>query len=464
VGTPTTRWEFRALDAVRLPVFRRDVLPPGEAGYAAFYAPGFLTVVEAAEANHLEAAVRTRTHAPPVLERAAADLLAHARQALRRWEAMTTAPFSPVCLTLYIGDRCNLSCTYCHAAPPATARTSLSAVDAEPAARLVAANCARARRPMTVVVHGGGEPGLHRTIVDAALDTAARCAAEAQVETFRYVATNGVLPATTVRWLARRFDVVGLSCDGPEDVQVAQRPTRTGRPTTRAVERTADLVHDAGTGLHVRTTVTPATLGRLTEIVGYLCDRLAPEEIHVEPVYRGGRASSDDGFAPGDAQDFVDGLLTARALASSHGVPLRTAVSRPSEIHGPFCQIFRNVLQLTPSGAVSACFKDTDATADRTRIGRSTAGGEVVLDDRRITALRERLGTRPVRCTDCFNRFHCTLGCPDYCAADDIEDAGNGLDGFRCVLGRELTGRTLSEAADAVWTTAAGRVGPGGDG
>ena len=435
---------FAPVPSTRWPVFRRD-----HPRYALFYAPGRLVVVDASRAEQFESSVNdsaTQTNA------VATSLVRHAADAEARHRAIWTDPFEPVCLTLYLGNRCNLSCTYCFAAPSGTPSLPLSWPAIRPVAESVLTNCVKRGIPFATVFHGGGEPGLYPDLIATILDGLEQLAVARGLTVFRYLATNGVLPAARTRWLARRFDTVGLSCDGPPLFQTRQRPTSSGKPTSPAVERTAQIIRGERTRLHVRATITPLTMRHQADIVAYLCERLQPDEIALEPVYSGGRAGATTPWHREDAEVFVTGFIEARALASRFGVPLRPSISRPSETHGPYCNVARNVLQLVPGGVASACFK-TNATdggpAPMTAISSDASdNNELALDGARIARIRHLLSRWPARCQDCFNRFHCTLGCPDSCPLDPT--TASAAD-FRCHVAKELTTRSLDDLAAAAW-------------
>jgi hypothetical protein len=59
------------------------------------------------------------------------------------------------------------------------------------------------------------------------------------LDQFRYIATNGVMPEARVQGLLERFDLIGLSCDGPPQIQDRQRPMAGGQGTAAALEHTA---------------------------------------------------------------------------------------------------------------------------------------------------------------------------------------------------------------------------------
>jgi sulfatase maturation enzyme AslB (radical SAM superfamily) len=430
-------------------------------GYDLFYAPGCLCVVPSPQGDAFAAGLAVPgTHggrwAGELRQRAAAALATSAGR-----QGPGAEPYRPECLTLYLHNECNLNCTYCYAGPghERGGRLDLKAVAA--AADLVAANCRAAGRRMTAVFHGGGEPSLYPEQVDEILDLLAGVVRRRAVEMFCYVATNGALPEARAAWLGCRFDLVGLSCDGPAAIHDAQRPGRDGQGTLRAVERTARTLRAAGARVQVRATITPAGLGRQAEIAATICQHLAPEEIHFEPVYGGGRSGPGAVLGAGDAPAFVAGLMAARAVAAGYGVPLTTSGCRPGTIHGPYCHVFRQVLNLLPAGkagdrdptsVATACFKDS--TAERALLRGTAMGaldgrnGQFAIDGTRVEALRARLAALPEGCASCFNRFHCTRGCPDVCPLD-----GDGPEeaAFRCQASRSLVTTLLAESAEALW-------------
>jgi uncharacterized protein len=317
------------------------------------------------------------------------------------------------------------------------------------AARLVAQNCREAGRPFVVAFHGGGEPALDLAKMEHILEAIEEIAREYQLQVFRYIATGGAVPLENVLWLAQHFDLIGLSCDGPSEIQDYQRPFRNGRISSVFVERAAEIIHAAHKPLHIRVTITCFSVNRQSEIAAYICQKLRPQEIHVEQVYCGGRADKKTHLDLEQAEEFVAHFFRAQAIARSYGIPWHSSGSRLGDIHGPYCNVFRNVLHLLPGNGATACFKMTNtATAGKSSLligNYDQATEQYNLDARLVQQKREAL-SRPISgCTTCFNQFHCSRLCPDHCTLEGEAP----LSQTRCRIQALLAERMLQDAAQS---------------
>lgn len=413
--------------------------------FGIFYTPGLLAVVD----DRLLPSFRDQLMYPPAAQEGTVHLLQQKANAAQQayWERLTR-PFTPVCLTLYLHNVCNLHCTYCYANSLAKDELRLEMDEIIAAAKLVAANCRQQNRPFTLVCHGGGEPTLYQPYLQDVLTAVGKVVASADLKLFRYVATNGVMSAGKAAWLATQFDLVGLSCDGPEAIQSGQRPLRGGQSSTPALERTARIIHEVGTPLLVRVTVTPDSAPLQSQIAAYLCQVIKPDAIEVEPVYTGGR-----GIAPAteDAAPFVHAFLKAEQIAAGADISWRFSGSRLHEIHGPYCHLFRDVLNLVPGNAATACFKQSrgeDAASAGVKIGHRSDDGAYHLERKSLARLRQKAMLIPAKCSGCFNQFHCVRDCPDHCV---LQDSTEITDTFRCLVQKQLSLARLQRTATQLW-------------
>jgi sulfatase maturation enzyme AslB (radical SAM superfamily) len=425
------------------------------------YAPGHLAVVTPAQGEAVRAALLKEERASETwASRTANRLRQCAQSAVQAWNQRVEAAFSPECLTVYLSNRCNCACPYCFARAPN--RTDDAAPIAEgavlSASRQVAGSCASKNRPLQLVLHGGGEPAIHWGMVTRLRNAVRRIAEEARVDWWGFIATNGTLSRGKAVWLARNFDLVGLACDGPPDIQNRQRPLIRGGDSSRRVERTARALAGAGGKFSVRTTITPQTVERQAEIVAYLHEQLGATQIRFEPVY-GARRPAQAGFRPDQAGWFVQHFLAAQREAQARKCNLTLSGVRLNEIHGPYCSVLAGTLHLLPGGVSTACFLRTDAESPggaALQTGRwDAATDEYVLDRERIATLRGRAGEIPERCKDCINSYHCARDCPEFCYLSSrpiVPRKPAGADpsevpGFRCRVHRQLGENWVWEAA-----------------
>jgi uncharacterized protein len=374
-------------------------------------------------------------------------------------EATETAreAFTAECLTLYVNNRCNMRCRYCYSRPGNRADGAVTAGGVRAAARLVAGMCAARNRPFTLAFHGGGEPTLDKSRIDRFLAIAREEASRFALHLRTYIATNGAVSIETARWLATRFDLVGVSCDGPPDVQNRHRPGRDGRPLSDVVNRTIDTLRRHGRPFHLRVTISRETVDRQAEIVSYLADRHAPSEIRLEPVYV--NRSGEPTLEGSHAIAFVSGFLAAQAAGAARGIPVATSITRPDSVYGPYCNVLRGVLNLVPGDVATACFLES-RRGGVARRGVQTGSfdatcGAFQLDEKGIQFLTSRCSTRPTGCDDCLCSCQCTYGCPDRCllAASVSPSNFEGIrSSFRCQVNRMLLESIILAAVEQAWT------------
>jgi coproporphyrinogen III oxidase-like Fe-S oxidoreductase/sulfatase maturation enzyme AslB (radical SAM superfamily) len=442
-----------------LPIFRID-----SPLRCVLYTPSHLAVVASSEADAIFEAWNSKAYRESkAMPKAVAHWLKQkAQAAVAQRAAFIESPFAPECLTIYLSSRCNLNCSYCYAAHSrsqlrAAGRVGLPVLDprwVEQAACQVAKNCLRKKKPFWLVIHGGGEPTLNWERLQEIVAITRHTARQLDLSWSGGIATNGVLPEQQARWLARHFNAIGLSCDGPPDIQDRQRPLVNGKGSSLWVQRSAGTMAGQGARITARATITPDTMCRQVEIVDYLCRVIGADEIRFEPAYflelRGLAA-----FKPQDAPIFIQHFLEARRRAGRLGHSLSFSGVRPKELHGPFCQTLRQVLQLTPDGSIGACFLCTDGRQtlnQRAVIGRwMPEYDRFVLDHARIETLNRQINRISDRCRDCFNHMHCSRGCPDVCAADIRPNSQESFSAeFRCQVNRGLALALILESAEEI--------------
>jgi coproporphyrinogen III oxidase-like Fe-S oxidoreductase/sulfatase maturation enzyme AslB (radical SAM superfamily) len=385
----------------------------------------------------------------------AEQLETRARQMVESWQQWSKRPFEPECLTVYLSNHCNLGCHYCYVR--ASGKKGLSPVIEEEsvmgAARWVAQACARNGKPFRIVFHGGGEPTCHWGLLERFVAGSRRIAEAHGIDWWGYLATNGMFSKAKARWLARHFNLIGLSCDGPPEIHDRQRPQRNGRGSWARLERTMGSLMGAGAHIVLRSTITPLSLDHQAELVTFLKKQMGSTALRFEPAY-GLSAPGSGPFSPGHAERFVKHFLAAQREATLQGVDLTYSGVRLDELHGPYCDVLRNALHLTWNGKATACFFSTDghsgAGSDQAigEADRSTGQFRMIKD--RIEWHRKRALEIPDRCSDCINTYHCARECPQVCSVSQRDELNKAQPGFRCLVNRQLAEAWITQAATAV--------------
>jgi len=415
---------FRRFHPRGLPIFSAEVEKE-----VLLYAPGHVSVMSRQQAKWV-----LEHYTDNYCQSVASEYIEFARaletiasKAVRELHQQSVSPYSPECLTIYLSNQCNLACPYCFSkegapkgnSPKTSARsTVINEKVVKSAARIVARYCRERKRRFHLVLHGGGEPTQHPQAINRILSVIRRITTEFGLELFAYIATNGVMETSQVHFIAREFNVVGISCDGPPDIQDMQRPLIGGGRSSPIVERTIHTLAEANGQFVIRSTITPESVPRQKEIVSYLCQHLGASQLRFEPVYRQ-RGDVRSGFGPDQAAHLAQHFLCAQLRAKELGCELTFSGVRIDEVHGPYCNVLRDVLCLTPEGTATACFLcsnvwNSDSSSFRIG-GMDESTSDFVLNTERIAALRLRAGKIPVRCKDCVNAYHCARGCPDEC-------------------------------------------------
>lgn len=354
--------------------------------------------------------------------------------------------FKPFCLTLYLGHGCNLACDYCYVVEKSRLPNfSVRDEAVRRAACAVAGHAVSRNRPMVLGFHGGVEPLKHRPLIERLLRIAGQAADEQGVELIRHCTTNGVIPAETAEWAARRFQAITLSWDGPAEVHDRFRRTTEGEAThdhTRATAAIFTGPNSTIAQLKVRATVTRHSVPHLTEIVRYFCEA-GIRRVEFYPVFSSPKDQSLLRLAP-DAGQFVGQFLLARRWGRNHGVEVVYAGVRFGDLHDKFCTLFQDNLTITPDGNFTACFKRThnlNSENDPWMFGTvEEPSWQNAAFRRRLGALSRTLSAPYPQCRECFNQYHCAKGCPNVCP---VAQPNGEVAPFDCVVEKSIGLATL---------------------
>lgn len=362
-------------------------------------------------------------------------LLKMADEALTRWESQKRTLFLPECLTIHAGTECNLNCIYCYSKNESTGNKTLSGFPDLSSVKMMSEHLAEAVKDrsgrMTVVYHGSGEPTFHWEQLVESFNCISEVARHHKLQIFNYIATNGCMSAGQADWLSENMDLIGISCDGPPDIQRNQRQGNSG--VYLSVEELCERILKKGGNFEVRVTITKDTMSRQEEIVKYLIENLNSRTIRIEPVYLTG----GDAFQEKDADIYFKYFVRARDFAEKHSVKVDYSGVRLDELHGTYCDVLRNNLRLTAEGLTRNCFSFMKNNAEFVT-GRCLSDQSGYYINSEINELKKKAFRIPHECNDCINVYHCSRGCPDFCIYPEASNS-RGLNAFRCRLHQLIT-------------------------
>ncbi len=439
-------------------------------GRSILYSPGNVSAIPPSESRVVESAFNAgAADSPPWVARLVNAFMQRARQARESWERLSTAEYRPTCLTVYLSNTCDMACSYCYAAKKdgsriraqSTHRGVAASPDTSsppvlnddrllPAARLVAKCCRERGQPFQLVLHGGGEPTLHWDLLQRVADKTRLVAEQFDVPWTSYMATHGVVDRQKAAWLGDHFDRVGISCDGPPDLHNSQRTRPSGEGTFGEVAETIRVLSDSPAALTLRATITRRSLQRQAEMVTFFHREWGVRDMTFEPVYRADQ-TRESPLTADDVVAFANHFLAAQEVANALNCRLSLSGVRLDEVHGPYCNVLRSVLQLLPDNSAVNCFLLTDARREEEShlviAEADPQTGDLVLNVDRIRRIQSQATEIPARCEQCVNVYHCARDCPDRCPLDESVGYDASQSGVRCLIQRELGQRWIAQSA-----------------
>jgi radical SAM protein with 4Fe4S-binding SPASM domain len=346
--------------------------------------------------------------------------------------------FTPECLTVNLRRSCNLRCAYCFSkSSPETGEThsrSFIRASIAAAAGLVAASCVVKKRKLYFGFQGLGEPLANFDLLRDVVEDIENVGKRHGLGKYAFITSNGTYAPERYRWVARHFERICLSVDGPPSIHDVQRPFPDGGPSLALLKRTLAVLRDEGCVPVCRATITPLSVSRQVEAVDFLCADLGFTDVQFEPVFTIG----DETGAGVPCDLFAEQLMASRERARSLGCRLTYSGYRETTKHGPYCTVCSNVLLVDTEGKASACMFSNDSSKKGfLEVGRYDEHADTfLLDHDRIDRLASAALSIPPECADCTIRFHCVKGCPDRCVL--IDGKARLRNSTRCRINRLL--------------------------
>jgi len=307
---------------------------------------------------------------------------------------MPLIPPSIAYLTLWPTTACNLACAYCYASQGEAPQT----MDRQTA--LAALELAGGHDGPLHVQLAGGEP----TLVPELIEAVAQWASQRQAPTRVAVQTNGALLTPALAAMFKRWRVaVGLSLDGPPEVQELQRGQ------AAQVMAGLEILERAGVDFYVTAVVTAASAPHLPRLLLMLAGQAHARGLGLDLLTCRGRAVG--GHAAMARPDALAGAASRLAQLTGWLNARRTRPFVLRELErlrqpGPvFCQAQAGrALAVHPSGRLYPC--------GQTMNDPDLALGSLAAPDWRKNGLLGREALTGPHCAGCPLAGRCPGECP----------------------------------------------------
>ena len=358
-------------------------------------------------------------------------------------------PFNPTNVALLMTNECQLRCTYCYAAAGEFPRQQISLETGFKAIDYTYENLKRLNHPKLLVsLHGGGEP----TYPWKTLKALVAYAKEKPIPTEFSLTSNGMWSEQQTQWIMAYITSVGISMDGSPQTQDRQRPTSSGKASSRVVMRSLHQMEANNFPYGIRLTAVPP-FDRLIEDIRYLCENTHCNMMQAEAAFNTRRGEEGQPNLE-EGMKFLEIFFEAQRVAEQYGRSLRCAGSDVDKITSISCGSPFNTLVVTPQGKLVACFEvlnDSHPLAGIATIGEITSEGVQINEEAR-TRLRQKIDERRASCRDCFCYWTCAGDC--LIRSFSGEPESHLKHGARCELNRMIIREMLLKriaAGNGVW-------------
>lgn len=344
---------------------------------------------------------------PQPLEQAVDFTLAAANILLPvdREPQIEAAPLATLTAWLHVTNACNLDCPYCYI------RKSNQKMSAETGQQIVDSIFRSALKngfQSINLKYAGGEAALHFEMVRQLHSYAQQSACRHNLDLQAVVLSNGTIWTPPMAdWLVENSVKLMISLDGVGAAHNRLRPTRGGKGSFTAIERTVDMVLlPRGVQPDISITITGRNATAAAGAVEWAIARNLPFSLN---FYRENAASKKFGDLQLEEAHIIAGLREAYQVVEKH-LPTRPFINGLLDrvqmgAHQHTCGAGQNYLVFSHTGAVAQCqmhlaqskpFSTGDDPLDIIKNG--------VIP---LISVEEKEG-----CRTCPWRFRCSGGCP----------------------------------------------------
>jgi uncharacterized protein len=307
---------------------------------------------------------------------------------------------------LHVTNDCNLRCPYCYVDKSAEGMdepTGYAAVDA--VIRSAVAN----GFPAVKLKYAGGEASLNHRLLVKMHARARTLTAQHGLRLYATLLSNGVaLRPALVGTLRDEGIRVMISLDGVGDDHDAQRPTVSGRPTFRLVERTIAQLIEQQHAPHLSITITSRNSGGVAGAVRFALERGLTFSLN---FFRDNDLAASFPDLRYEEQAMISGLLSAFAVIEEFlprwsvlgSVLDRGQLLQPRQRS---CGVGQDYLVIDQRGGVAKCHMEIERT-----LGDIFSTDPLQLVRQDPATVQNLAVEQKAGCRDCTWRYWCSGGC-----------------------------------------------------
>ncbi len=335
---------------------------------------------------------------------------------------------SPSKIVIMPTRRCNMRCVYCDFAAAEAHSDILDPIQACHFIDYVLHNLKRKKSKLLHIHFFGGEPFLHRSIVDLIVHYARQNCQKNDVKLRLEVTTNGKLDRQYAQFVGNVFDTVVVSYDGSQAFQDANRPNPDGSGSFEQVSTILEVLSETPAELCVRLCATNRSVHALPDLARQITNAYNIDKLNIEPLTANTKSDGAD-LQPPDPYEFFQAFMGAYNEAQRQGVEVINGLTNINQTGWTSCPVGKDSLMLMPDGTLTACYLETDRWREHgldNTIGYVSKDGNVTIDTNNLERIRNMVWHKP-RCERCFCRWTCAGGChialtPPDCGPDYTDE------------------------------------------
>lgn len=307
---------------------------------------------------------------------------------------------------LHVTNACNLRCPYCYVHKSNERMDDSIGRDAIDALlRSASANGFQSLR----LKYAGGEASLNSSVLLALHDYAVQGAASRGIGLSAVLLSNGVaIPVRLAGQLKDRDIRVMISLDGIGAAHDAQRPTVTGKPSSRLVERTIDRLVEHGLAPHLSITITHRNVAGIAQVVRFALERELTFSFN---FFRDNDCAAGFTDLQYQEQELIAGVLDAFAVIGEllpRWSVLGSVLDRGQliEPRRRSCGVGDDYVVIDQNGQIAKCHMEMGKTLGHVRVV-----DPIQAVRRDTTGVRNLLAEQKEGCRTCSWRNWCAGGC-----------------------------------------------------